>query len=144
MGNFAEAVAALQTAVGLDPSSTNAWTNLGHAYLRNREVGKAIFALQKAIGLVPESMDAHFYLAQAYLGTRQAARAREEIEKVLSRAPDMSPALAILVLAQILDGKKDEALASYNRLKAIDPAEAQALRKKAISSGMDGASILAE
>lgn len=143
-GRFAEAVAALQTAVGLDPSSSNAWINLGHAHLRNREAGKAIFALQKAVSLAPGASDAHLFLAQAYLGTRQTARAREEAEAVLFRVPDLPSALAVLTLSLVLDGRKDESLAAFKRLQTKDPVAARALRAQAIAGGFSEAAALPE
>lgn len=141
-GNFKEAIAALEVAVGIDPSSANALINLGHAYLRNNEAGKAIQTIEKALKLAPEAADAHLYLAQAYLGIRQNAKAREEAELALKHAPNLPPALAVLTLSLLQEGRREESVAAYQRLKARNPVAARALRTQAISRGIAGAVLL--
>ncbi|MFT3720802.1 tetratricopeptide repeat protein [Pseudorhodoferax sp.] len=141
-GTTDEAVKTLERAVAIDPSLSNSWINLGHAYLRARNAGRAIAALDKALALTPNAFDAHIYIAQAYLATRDGAKADAHAQKVLAKLPDMVPALGLALLGQLMDGRADEALATYRRLQARDPLAARRFREQAIGVGLAGAAGL--
>jgi tetratricopeptide (TPR) repeat protein len=144
LGRYPEAVAAMQTAVKLAPDSSNVWINSGEALLRNGNLSQAIYALEKAVSLAPTAPDGHLFLAQAYLSSGQSAKARQEAETVLSRSPDLPPALGIVTLSLLIDGKNDDALTTFNRLKAKDASAARTLRSQAVARGLAGASSLPE
>jgi len=144
LGRYPEAVTAMQTAVKLAPDSSNVWINSGEALLRNGNLSQAIYALEKAVSLAPAATDGHLFLAQAYFSTGQSAQARREAETVLSRSPDSQPALAIMTLSLLIDGKHDDALTTFNRLKAKDANAARTLRSQAVARGLPGASTLPE
>lgn len=134
-----EAVSALETATSLDPTSSNAWINLGQAQLANKNLGRAIQALEKATAIAPQALDARLYLAQSYLGTRQAAKAREQAGVILLRQADQPQALVVVVLADLMEGRGDAAMANYVRLKAKDAGLAVKLRSQVLAGGMAAA-----
>ncbi len=141
LGRLPESVSALETAVGLDQSVANSWINLGEAQLRSREFGKAIRALERGATLAPNSTDVHMFLAQAYFSVKQMIKARQEAQFLLGRMPEFPPALALLTLASVIEGKSDEALASFKRLKARDPAMAATVRKQMIDLGTPASAL---
>jgi len=144
LGRYPEAVAAMQTAVKLSPDSSNVWINSGEALLLNGNLSQAIYALEKAVSLAPAASDGHLFLAQAYLSTGQSGKARQEAQTVLSRSPDLPPALGIITLSLLADGKNDDAFTAFNRLKAKDANAARTLRSQAVARGLPGANSLPE
>ena len=141
-GTPQDAVKTLERSVAIDPSSANGWINLGHAYLRARNAGRAIAALEKALAIAPNALDAHLYIAQAYLAAREGAKAVGHAQQVLARQPELVPALSVTVLGQLMDGRHDEAVATYRRLQARDPQTARRLRDQAIAGGLAAAANL--
>jgi tetratricopeptide (TPR) repeat protein len=133
LGRFTDAIAALDTAVGLAPNSANALINLGEARLRNRDFGMAIRVLHRALQVNPNALDAHFFAAQAYFSVKQLAKAREHAQAMLAQRPELPQALALLTMADVVEGKNAEALENFNRLRARDPALAAVVRKQAVA-----------
>lgn len=133
---YAEAVQALETAIQLQPDFTNAWINLGEAHLRQKQLGKAIAALEKALQQRPTSADARLYVTQAYLATGQHAKVKEHVNILLTQAPDFAPAWYLLTISNVAQDNKPDALASYSRLKALNPAAARELRAKSRAQGL--------
>ncbi len=134
-----EAVKTLERAVLLDPALANAWINLGHAALRSRNIGRAITALEKAVQLKPDALDAHLYAAQAFLAVNDGAKALRHAETVLAQQRDFVPALALATLANLIQGRTQDASARYRQLHSRAPQEAQRLRSQAIAVGLAGA-----
>jgi cytochrome c-type biogenesis protein CcmH/NrfG len=141
-GQPAAAVSILEQAVLYDPKLANAWINLGHAHLRNRDVGRAIPALEKALALAPQALDAQLYLAQAYLGIRDAAKARAYAETILARQPELPVALGIATLANLMTGDSQRAALAFARLRTKDPKTASNIRAQAVAAGLPGATAL--
>lgn len=82
----AEAIAALQRAEILAPSSAGVHANLGHAYLAAGEASRAIRHFQREIALEPRRAGGYFNLAKACLHAgatdlaEQVARVGQEVE----------------------------------------------------------------
>lgn len=133
---YAEAVQAFETATRLQPDFTNAWINLGEAHMRQNQFGKAIAVLEKALQQIPTAVDARLYVAQAYLATGQHAKVKQHLNILLRQAPDSVPAWYWLTVANVSQGDKPETLASYTRLKALNPAAARELRAKSRTQGL--------
>ena len=127
---YAEAVQNLETAVKLKPDFANAWINLGQAYLLQKQLGKAISTLAHALELAPNAADARLYLAQAYRRSGQVEKAKEHLDVLLKKHPQHAPALYMLTTIYLSEDKQSEGQATYTRLKTVDPAMAQNLRKK--------------
>lgn len=136
LGRIPEAIETLETAVRLTPDFANAWINLGQAQMQNKNLGRAIAALEKGIALAPEAMDARLYLAQSYLGARIAPKAREQANWLLARQPRFAPAHGILTLVSLTEGDLSGARQNHERLRAISPDMARAIRQQAIVGGV--------
>lgn len=124
---YAEAAAALNSGVGLDPGFYSIWGNLGTVYrhLPGSEQ-KARDAFEKAISLAAKDLDvmktddnAHANLAEywAKLGNRQKAMAEVELIPEAARGAYADR----IVLAYELTGDHAKALATVKALPAGDP-----------------------
>lgn len=133
LGRVPEAITALETAVGLNPKSINALINLGEAKLRNNENGAAIRILERALDINPNTLDARYFAAQAYFSVKQVAKVREHLQAILALSPDFPQGLALTTLADLVEGKNEDAIAHFNRLKAKDPKLAAEMRRQAIT-----------
>lgn len=141
LGRIPEAILALETAVGLNPKSINALINLGEAKVRNREFGPAIRVLERALEINPNALDARVYVAQAYLSVKQFAKTREHLQVVFQQSPNFPQALGLMTLTAVVEGKNDEALENFSRLKTADPKLAALVRKQAMSVSPAGATL---
>ncbi|MPN64009.1 hypothetical protein SDC9_211778 [bioreactor metagenome] len=141
-GQPSAAVSILEQAVLYDPKLANAWINLGHAHLRNRDVGRAIPALEKSLTLAPKALDAQLYLAQAYLSIRDAAKARAYAETILTQHPELPAALGIATLANLMVGDSQRAASAFVRLRKHDSRVAENIRAQALAASLPGAAAL--
>lgn len=79
----AEAKAAFEASVRLNPQFSRARAELGKILLRNGDVGGAIQELETAVKLDPEDATAAYQLGQAYRRTGDSARAQEMLARVV-------------------------------------------------------------
>ncbi len=114
----AEARAAFERALALQPDHYVAWTGLGILHLRSGDLDAATEALLKASLVEPRDSRAHVYLAAAYY---QAGRYDAATAEVL-RAAETDPKDSLPRL-----------LASLMRLDAIDPVAAAAEAREALA-----------
>lgn len=124
---YPEAIPALETATRLQPDMVAAWINLGEAYLRAKQLGKAISTLEQALKLSPRAVDARMFIAQAYAASGQPDKSREQLGLLLQQTPDFAPAWALMTMSSLALGNQAEALASFHKLKRIDPVMAHKL-----------------
>jgi len=144
LNRYDEAVQALETAIRLQPDFANAWINLGHALLMQKQLGKSIHALERATRLSPEAADAQLYLAQAYLASQQFPPARLTLNKLMALQPNFPPGLGLTTLLNLIEGKNQDAKASFLLLSTVNPAAARTFRSEAIARGIPGAATLPE
>lgn len=134
LDEFAEAEAALQEEIKLDPKSQFAYNELGWTYQREREDEEAIKEYKKQIEVIPEAFPAHSNLG-VLLETRfRCGEAMPELEKALS----LSPGQARVMLAR---GKCDIDLG--NTAKGISEMEDAANRTASSDSWNQAAYRLA-
>ena len=120
-GRREEALAAFRRAVVLDPSSAEAWTQLGIALFVRRDLGSAEEVLRRALALDPENSRARRHLGMVHLalGDRQAAR-RELEEAARAGGGDVRAAVDLAAL-DLSEGRPQAAL---ERLEPLTPPEA--------------------
>ena len=84
-GDYARAVAALQTDVRLNPEDPGALFFLGVSHLLAGQTANGIAVLQQCIALgdTPYLEEAHFYLAEGFLRKGDASAARGELSEVV-------------------------------------------------------------
>jgi TolB-like protein/Flp pilus assembly protein TadD len=119
LGRFDESIAQLRRATELDPFSAIIQCNLSRAFLFARQFDRAVEESRKAIAIDPSSSVAHLYAANAYAAanrTREAIVENETVARLLGRTPY---GLMALGRAQALSGRRDEALATVEEMKAL-------------------------
>ncbi len=120
-GRNEEAVKLMVAALEIDPEYVDAWSNLGIAYFKERDLERAEFCARKAIQLSPD-----FANAWANLGVALRARnASEEALVAWGRALDLQPGMRNIAISygHLLYrlNRLPEALEFYGRWQATDP-----------------------
>jgi predicted TPR repeat methyltransferase len=120
-GRNEEAVKLMVAALEVDPEYVDAWSNLGIAYFKERDLERAEFCSRKAIELSPD-----FANAWANLGmTLRARNAGEEALVAWGRALDLQPGMRNIAISygHLLYrlNRLTEALEFYGRWQASDP-----------------------
>jgi predicted TPR repeat methyltransferase len=120
-GRNEEAVKLMVAALEIDPEYVDAWSNLGIAYFKERDLERAEFCSRKAIELSPD-----FANAWANLGlTLRARNASEEALVAWGRALDLQPGMRNIAISygHLLYrlNRLPEALEFYRRWQGSDP-----------------------
>jgi tetratricopeptide (TPR) repeat protein len=110
------ALAPLERAVKLQPSSHPAWLFLGTAYLEAGEAAKAVTPLTKAVATDPRSANALQLLADAYVSLDRFDDAGRELLKLTELLP--GSARAWFALGQSHEAR---ARAAFDRLRQVAP-----------------------
>ncbi len=120
-GRNEEAVKLMVAALEIDPEYVDAWSNLGIAYFKERDLERAEFCSRKAIQLSPD-------FANAWANLGLALRARNASEEALvawGRALDLQPGMRNIAISygHLLYrlNRLPEALEFYGRWQATDP-----------------------
>jgi tetratricopeptide (TPR) repeat protein len=80
-GRYTEAVAPLQQAIALAPSSSRCHEELSKAYAGTSQAQLAQHEMEQAVSLDPESPSLHYQLSQIYRKAGMAERAQAELKK---------------------------------------------------------------
>ena len=116
-------LASLEAAVRKDPSSAASWTELGNLFFDAGRVSEAINAYERSLALAPGNADVLTDLGIMYRESKAPEKAVECFRKAFAADPRHENALfnAGVVLYNDL-GRKDEALAAWRKLLALNPA----------------------
>jgi tetratricopeptide (TPR) repeat protein len=95
-GRFAEADAALETALAVDPRNRAAYNALAKVAQREKLYGQAIRYTKKALVLEPNDRDAIAIQGEAMVEMGALARAKENLTKLQKLCPSGCPQLAEL------------------------------------------------
>ena len=122
-GKVDEAIAMYQKALSneLYLKKQEAHLNLGVAYLRRNEYGKAAKHLESAIRLIPDYVDAYYNLGKAYEGLRKYREARRSYEKAIEFRPNYAGAHLNLGRLLYRSGKTGEAARSFKEVIRLAP-----------------------
>jgi tetratricopeptide (TPR) repeat protein len=114
----------LETAVKLDPTLVDAYSQLGSVYMSQRDYNAAAGALGKVVELAPDRTDAYQRLGSLYLKMQRFADAVAPLEKAVAMDPSRKETLYDLATA--FEENKDFAKAaeSYERYLAAKPENA--------------------
>ncbi len=118
--NFSDAIECFEVATRLKPSATTCF-NLGLAFYDNRNYIKAIAAIKKAIMFEP-SIQRNVALAKACDKIADNKGMIEALEKAVELESNRQT-LTLLRDAYAHSGKKDQAAAVGERLKAVTPSK---------------------
>ena len=119
-GNFEGVVTALEP---VKQQTTDAQTlaMLGSAYARLGRLNEASVLLDRAVGLAPDVSALRNQLAVTLLAAGESAQAIGQLESAINLDGELQLSDYLLVLAQLREGKMDEALAAANALFARAP-----------------------
>lgn len=121
LGRIAEARAALQDALRIDPANTDAMSNLASAMLAEGDTAGAIKLLEQAIQARPGDAALHNNLANALRAAGDDAQARERYLAALAIAPGHVGALINLAATEMSLGMLAEADARLRGVLAQQP-----------------------
>jgi len=121
-------IAEFRKATEIDPSLTDAFVNLGTAYMEKHDYGGAIAPLKRALELSSDLPVAHQLLGYALLAQGYAAEAIPHLEKVGAKEA--------LGIAQIETGQLAEAVNNFGAALAERPEDPDLLYYLGHSSGL--------
>ena len=118
----AQAVAAFDTAIHLDPNFASAHLEYGHVLTYAGKPEQAIESVKKAMRLDPHYPPVWgWFLARAYTLVGRYDEARPLLQRVVTLSPDFLPAYADLAVIAIRSGQLPEARAAAAAIKRINP-----------------------
>jgi Flp pilus assembly protein TadD len=123
---FAEAVAAYEEAIALDPGNWGYRLNLGLSQKKAGQPEAALAAFRKAAELNPESYSANKETGEALAITKQFAEARPFYEKAAVLSPDDPDGQYNLGVCLISVGESEAALPRFQKAVEIKPDYAEA------------------
>jgi tetratricopeptide (TPR) repeat protein len=139
-GNYAAAIATLQSAVSQNSSSAEGYYWLGRSYYEIRDYDNSVEQAEKSVSLDPKNSLYHQWLGRAYGGKADrdrsfslAKKVKAEFKEAVSLDPSNIPARRdleeyCLDAPWIAGGSKDEALQQVNAISALDPVEGHLAR----------------
>ena len=113
-GNLDAAAALMRRVVELRPDADGVWNNLGNVLLRQNLVDAAGEAYKRSLELAP-SPEAWANLARVFRRRQDPERSEQACQRALALAPDHGPATHNLALAQILQDRFEEGVATALR-----------------------------
>ncbi|MFH1021394.1 MAG: tetratricopeptide repeat protein [Pseudomonadota bacterium] len=126
-GRMAEAVAALSTAVRLEPDNPDPYVNLGAALASQGRLAEAIPVLSRAVALEPANADAGNNLGLALILAGRQDEAIPILAEAVRLDPDFERAWYNLGHAYFLAGRNSEAIGALKRALDIFPDYGKAL-----------------
>lgn len=132
-GRLAEAEAAYEALLARWPDLPNSWYNLGVLQRKAGRFDAALASYSQALERgVTRPEEVHLNRGVIYADyLRQDAAAERELQAALALNPTFVPALFNLANLNEDLGKRDEALATYEKLLALDPRNYEALARYA-------------
>lgn len=125
-GNFAEAAAAYEQAIKLDPGSWHYYLNLGLARKKLEKPGDSLAAFKKAAELNPSSPSANKEIGEALAKAGNLAEAKPYYEKAVGLSPDDADAHYNYGLCLVGTGEPEPALAQFQKTVELKPDYADA------------------
>jgi len=117
--DYQKAADAFEKAVTVYPEYDTAYNNLGVMYAHLNQPEKALAAFEHSVQLNDKNPDADRNLARMLLRQKDFARAEELLKKSLAVQPLNPGSLTMLSIAEIENGKIDEALSDARKVHDI-------------------------
>lgn len=138
-GEPAQAAAALEKAINLQPRYADVHMSLGRVYADMGRVGDARVSYGRALGINPGYLKARFLLAKSFSDAGENERAIEELGKSLSNAPSFF-ADQVNDLARLIrnDASVEERAPLFRALLEEKPTSAQVSKQIALEAIQNG------
>lgn len=120
--SFEQAEARYREAIRLDPSLSNAITNLGNLCYRRGDIGGAERAYRQALQVDPDQPEALYNLGFLHAERDEPQRAAELFARALASDPTFADAHFHLALALEVQGQQAEAKPHWRRYLELEPA----------------------
>ena len=120
-GKYSEAVAELNHAISLAPSSDDAYRKLGDTYLTSGNGRAAIEALQKAVELNPYYWVNHNALGNAYFQLGDYSKALTAYQRVTVLEPDIDAGYENMGSVYLQQANYPEAIPYFRKALQIEP-----------------------
>ncbi|MFZ0687038.1 MAG: tetratricopeptide repeat protein [Terriglobales bacterium] len=125
-GDLKAAQAAFEKVTEVDPQNPDGWVNIGRTALQEGDVPRARTVLEKALAINPKLARANFFYASLMKTAGDYDQAAAHLQTVLDQYPRDRVALNNLGRVLFLERKYNEAVATSQRVLAIDPEDLQA------------------
>jgi tetratricopeptide (TPR) repeat protein len=125
-GDLKAAQAAFQKVTEIDSGNPDGWVNLGRTAVQEGDMERARAVLNRALALSPDLARAHFFYAKVLRADGNYQGAAEHLGKVIAQYPRDRVALNDLGRILFLQRKYKDAVATLQRVLAIDPEDLQA------------------
>lgn len=123
-GRVKEAAAIIEECVQKVPRDVYARQNLADVHSLMGDLDKAMDTLRPALELHPEDTGLKVAMASLHVNKGQIAEAEQYYQEVLEAEPESPEALMGLAYVTHLRGRPDEAIATLERVVALDPGTA--------------------
>ena len=117
--DYQQAAEKFEKAVADYQQYDTAYNNLGVMYAHLGQNDKAMAAFKRAVELNDKNADADRNLARMLIRQKNYSQAEEFLRKSLSVEPTEAATLTMLVIAEVQDGKPDEALKDAQKVHAL-------------------------
>lgn len=124
--DYQQAAEKFEKAVAEYPQYDTAYNNLGVMYAHLGQNDKSMAAFKRAVELNDKNADADRNLARLMIRQKDYPQAEELLKKSLAVEPTEASSLTMLAIAEVQDGKPDEALKDAQKVHTL-PHEGYAL-----------------
>jgi Tfp pilus assembly protein PilF len=117
--DYQQAANKFEKAVAAYPEYDTAYNNLGVMYAHLGQNDKALAAFRRAVELNDKNADADRNLARMLIRQKDFPHAEELLKKAMTVQPPDAATLTMLAVAEIQDGKLDDAIKDAQRVNAM-------------------------
>ncbi|MCX6033199.1 MAG: tetratricopeptide repeat protein [Chloroflexi bacterium] len=111
--HFDRAISDLTSAISLQPNLTT-YSERGTLYLLRSDYANALLDADRVLRIDPDNLDGWLLKASAHAYLKQEAVMRQDIEQMLARAPNDARTYVAMGILDLLQGKRDSAIARFN------------------------------
>jgi tetratricopeptide (TPR) repeat protein len=119
--DYAGAVSAFQTALGLDPNNAELTFQLAQGYYRMMNFPRAFELLQRSLEVDPLNAEAHYLLGEGLVYTKESEKAIPLLKRALELNPSITRAHAELGKAYLQGGEFDQAAKELELASSVEP-----------------------
>ncbi len=128
-GLFGESAKQIEIAIQYDPNVEDFYLELANLYQRSKDLPKAIVITRELVKNIPSSINGWSRLARLYLATNQKKAALDPAQHAYDIQSSDPENVLILAIALELNGKSKEAIALYEQIYRLNPANEEIIAR---------------